>query len=907
MRRGGAQAALVAGLCLGIAGAAGLVAPRLALAQGRAGAETEEERVFQDAEALFNAGRYADAAPLYDRALALNSTRPATFVKRATLHFRDREYQKAIDLLTRAERLAPEDLNLKTVLGLCLYQSGRQREGLRYLQDVTARRPETVEAQLQIGQHYASTDPDRAIPALEAYLRYRPDEQRAVDGLAQLHLGTAYYLKGRLVQAEQALEAAHKARPRDIQTQLTLGAVVLSRGDFARAAALHEPLQDEIPRRPRIAFNLATAYLKLGRKAEARRLALVYAGKHPDDPRGQMLLGDIALSGSGPDPRLALRLFERAEVLLQKAPSEVLGILVRVRMARMHLLNREPDTAVFLLDTERTQLLGRHPESEPGRPAAINSAEAELLAVLIESYLQLPGQASEKLPAPLGDRLAALSPGDAAALSLAGSAALSLGNLERARRLYQEALALGERSPGARGQPRARAGLSRVLQRQALVLLGPGERPETQALQAAVPLLEQAQQYDDTPGAARNLAAVYLMQGRPADAERILGRLLRGGRDVAALRLHARALLLLGSAPERLAALKVYEQAMSEAEEKLRAAALAERPAASELLAGVLVELGGRYLEVGRLDDAIVTLERAVGECDPRDDTGLRRAAQRDLELSFLQRGLTRLRDHEAQIGAADGGKLADAALEDLLRAIPDSKEGARRGLLERKELVAALCGGALAAVHAAKYGLGRELLGRAQDQGGCELVPPYERAGNDLLRAYVSYRDPTSPTEREAAWKSFPKLVARLGAAQAPVQTLLRALWRSTGELLAYDYFTLGRLPRAAQLLQGAQKLPAPAGASSSDDILTHNRAVLELSQGRGSEKLLERLAAAGTPAEAVLNLGILYDRRGDSRKALELYRRALLLGQRGRQREWMVRAREWVATKERFLGGAP
>lgn len=913
-----------------------------ARAQGRASGETEEERIFSEAEAHFNAGRYAEAAPLYDRALALNPGRPAALVKRATLYFRDRAYDRAIELLTRAEKLAPEDLSLKTVLGLCLYQKGDKARALSYLEDVARRRPEAYEAQLQIGQHYAQSDPDRAIAALGQYFRYRPaaEEQGPLDVVAQLFYGTAYLLKGQFAEARRALEAAYKERPQDRRTALLLGAAALAQGDYERARALHLPLVRDIPRRPRIAYDLALACLKLRRYPEARRYAEQYQALRPADPHAAVLLGDIALAAPEADGYAALRHYEDAARIRPAAPGETLGISVDARLARAYLQAHEPARAIAVAEARlsrlshpepapageeavrtervdrtdgRTRGRGRghhHPAREPAPPTpdlrlsapAKDGEEAELIAVILEAHLQQGtpqgAQTSPSGTLGLSNRLVQLAPRDAPALALAGSGALLSGSTERARRYYGEALTLDS------SLPRARAGMARSLARQATALL---EEKGDEGLTAALPLLEQAQQLDPGPTTARNLALVYLLQLRPDAAERLLVPLVTGngaGRgDPVLLRLYGRALLGLSRTGP---ALVYYERAQERAAQQLPLAVDRERrQLALEVLVEVRTELGGRYLAASRPDQAIEVLERGLREAAGVPEA--RRAELlppllRNLSLSYLLRGKTRLLEHETQLGkgappAAAAGKLAEAALEDLQKAVE------RGGLAPGpREAGATLCAAALAAVRVARYGPAREFLRRAQGEGGCELVSPYDKLGADLLLAYVSYRDTGSPAQREQALRSFSRLLGRAGKGPAaePLLELLRALQNSTSQMLAFDYYTLGKLPRAAQLLRGAVPKPAAGTERKPDPVLEHNLAVLDLLGGRpAAERVLERLG--GRPPEALVNLGILADRRGDSKKALDYYKKALERGAR------TPRLREWIDVKERLLQETP
>ena len=57
----------------------------------------------------------------------------------------------------------------------------------------------------------------------------------------------------------------------------------------------------------------------------------------------------------------------------------------------------------------------------------------------------------------------------------------------------------------------------------------------------------------------------------------------------------------------------------------------------------------------------------------------------------------------------------------------------------------------------------------------------------------------------------------------------------------------------------------------------------------------------SGGHPVESLVNLGILHERKGDQKRALDLYRRAL---ERGAH---VPKLREWIAAKARIYGDAP
>ena len=886
---------------LPIAGALAVFDEGSAYAQGRAGTESEEDALFKKAEENFNAGDYGSAADLYDQVIKLNPTRVEAFVKRATLYFSERKYDKAIDLLTRAEKLSYTDLNIKTVLGLCFYESGQKERGLTYLEDVVQKAPETYQAQFQIGKHYVRSDPPRAIAALEAFFRSRPEDQRPRDFAAQLLLGTAYYLNGRLADADRLLTQARETRPRDSQIRQMLGTIYIAEGRFAQGAEIYEGFQYDIDRRPSVAFNLATCYLKLGRREDARRLAQRYANLRKDDPRGLLLLAAIDRAGDKEaDARAALQKYQQAQDALQKHPEVTTRVNIPAAIARSYLQLKDVPHAVSTLESA---LDGR------GKASKGESSEPELLAVMIESRLLQMSQArlppgSPSAPAgllSLGERLAELSASDAAAMALAGSAAYAAGNFERARRYYTDARGIDEKLP------RARFGLSRTLEQLALAeiakLEGHDKAEHSSELNAAQNLLREAQKLDDNIGVTRNLAAVYLMQGQPADAERLLSPVLQSGRgDPLALRLQSRVQLALGkSGPAQESA----ERAVNEAKKLFDATPAqdtARRGQAAHHLAEAQVDLASRYLggekeSRDRLEKAVDALEQAVKELSAVPDAKeTLKSAQRDLALAYLRRGRLRLVEVEAQVNKNGTTATTLKAAEDALNDLQDAVE---TGALESAthEVGQALCLGALAAAQANQWKTARELNTKA-GSNGCELVKPYSRLGTELLSVFIAYRSSTQSTQREQLLRTLPRLQTRAGNGpdSATLLRLLRALLYSTNMALAYDYQVTGRSKLVAQTLHAAEKVKR---TDDDDPVLAHNLAIIDINEGRPvGEKTLEKLAPH--PPESLVNLGILQDRRGQPRKALELYRRALERGAR------TPKLREWIDTKDRLLGAS-
>ncbi|HZS36450.1 MAG TPA: tetratricopeptide repeat protein, partial [Polyangia bacterium] len=357
----------------------------------------------------------------------------------------------------------------------------------------------------------------------------------------------------------------------------------------------------------------------------------------------------------------------------------------------------------------------------------------------------------------------------------------------------------------------------------------------------------------------RNLGLVLIVGKKYAEAEVALQRPLKKvPNDMTVNRLLGRALL---AQSKTSAALAAYE----------KAAQVALRTRGIDL-AGVYTEIGPLYLDGGKLDSAVTVLEIALKEAGA---TPLQQAAQRNLAIAYYTRGTSRLRDP----------KDVEGALEDILKAVQ-----APKGTFTAKELTALTCGEAFAALKAGKISEAQDAFARAISGGGCAVRPPYDKLGVALFSAYAGYRDSGNPAKREAAAKTLTQLQSKsTGAAAEWVKQLLRSCY----EFLAYDYFQRSDEKRAEQYLKSAKKVPTKGDAL----VLEHNQGALDLALGRSAVAEKEFEALNGRPAESLINLGILKDRQGDAKKALELYKRALERGARS------PKLKEWIDVKERLF----
>jgi tetratricopeptide (TPR) repeat protein len=359
----------------------------------------------------------------------------------------------------------------------------------------------------------------------------------------------------------------------------------------------------------------------------------------------------------------------------------------------------------------------------------------------------------------------------------------------------------------------------------------------------------------------RNLGLVLLLAKRCPEAEASFNKALKkSANDPVTNRLLARALLCQAKKKDAIAA---YEKA-----------AVPLLKASGVDLANVYTELGPLYIDdtPPRLDIAVAVLEKAVSSAGP---TAVAQIAQRNLAIAYLKRGEDKLRTDP---------KGAESALEDIVKASTSAPKSA----FTPKELASMACVEWDAALKAGKVTQAVEALARAKQGGGCPLKTPYDKMGNELIEFLTGYRDGQSLANRENACKKGDTLVRK-----NPTVEWLKPLDRSCWELVAFDYFQKGSEPKADGALRAAVRVQVK-NADKRD--IENNQAVLDLVRGLTGPAEKVFTALAGKPAESLANLGIIKDRQGDCKGALQLYQQAVSHGARS------GKLHEWIDSKRKF-----
>jgi tetratricopeptide (TPR) repeat protein len=279
-------------------------------------------------------GRFDEAIKQYEAALRTDALDNAVRLNLALAYYKSARPHEAIPQLKRVISANPEAKNAYLVLGDCYLQTGQEQElvsllkprelmfggdlafayllgtALLRLDDVVAGQEyvnrvfgagESAEAHLLLGMaHFGQHDYRAAKTELEAALKLNPRlptanavygrtlmllgepdaSERAYrrelefnpnDFEANLQLGNLRKSAQRFAEASAYLERATQIRPTDLAARRLLGSLRLQTGRNEEAVALLESVAREAPDAVEVHVQLATAYNRLKRPADADR------------------------------------------------------------------------------------------------------------------------------------------------------------------------------------------------------------------------------------------------------------------------------------------------------------------------------------------------------------------------------------------------------------------------------------------------------------------------------------------------------------------------------------------------------------------------------------------------------------------------------------------------------------
>ena len=765
---------------------------------------------------------------------------PATaYAKRASIFLFARSYDEGLRWIEEvAEKSWPDDDSVLEQKAVMLSRMGNhKKDAVIIAERVIDRRPAAFALQSLLGDYYyqlGATAADKTVLRYEGYLRSRPSDLAGQDGLVRVKLGFSYLYLGRFADAERQLEEASRS------------------GDANIAANARK--------------GLCAAYAGGGNWDRALTLCeRVLADKKATkgDPSPQYNAGLAYLNRDRLDDAL-----KSADAYVAMRPREAKGYLLRgeVFERRNRLTDAEaqltqaselaPNDTDVARESARVYLKQKRPQKAIERLTKLVAArpgDVDSIAVLAEAYIADGQGASAAQQAERGLRL----PGNdknVRLLALAGEGSYVAGQLLAARAMLEKAQAAAR----AQNQPldaRTRSLLVDTINRQAAARFQADDVPGTEKL------LREAQAIDpDSTRTTFNLGLVAVHKGEFQEALKYLGvRFARTPTDLLTNRLMAKAYLGLGNDAK---AQEHYARAATEAQARRSLTVLAE----------INTEWAPLLVKAGKLDEAVDRLEQAAqyGRNQPFEH-----ATRRNLALASFRRGYERWK-----------ARRPAEAVADLENAVKDPS------VLQGNEPDVFAFALGLAYVDAGLASRATALFTQAAKKGNLSyLRPPFDTIGGEFFAAYTLYRDNNAASRARAA-AMFEKLSAQKGL-PAPLAAKIRELLRSTWELAAYDAYQRGQAKDAEADLKKAAAL-APADRRLG---IEHNQAVLDIERNAAAAKAALSRMTERIP-EALVNLGIIAERDGDSRAAYDDWVSARARGAR------TPRLEDWIDSKKRLFG---
>jgi tetratricopeptide (TPR) repeat protein len=736
-----------------------------------------------------------------------------------------------------------------------VYAAKKQyKEGIALMRRAQAIAPNDSEVLTALGTHLVlSGNVAAGVPLLQQVVLKEPTRYDA-----QLLLGHYWHDTGKWPESITALEAYFTSRPvalaaEDSRYRVELADSYLRARKPTQALALFDKARSSTAKdasgpkgstelRARIGVAWATAAIDCKKARPLLRELEVIAEQHPEvwlvDGQCALALGDT--NGALALGRKYLDRSEKGTAAGHALVGEALAARGNLAEAR-----KELETARSL-DPQRRRWTVR-------LAMVLLRANQHKDALATLEQLGAPSTPSADPDWWVGVGEAQLAGGDAAAVvtrvspvvaELPGNAQIRvvLGAALVATGAHETAVTTLQEAEAIQSTQRSRRLLAESLTAVAVAKLAANDAA------AAEPLLARADQLDGNATVWRNLGIARLALGRPNDATNTLDRAAKVDPSAINLMLAARA---HAGTSDLWGARNLYVRALAADKDNVE------------------IAIDWAALEVGPGGDpaiAVSTLEKLASAARSGPLAARHKAA---LATARHAAGL-------AQLRAGNGAKAVE-----LLRAaaVPGEQTLARK------------CDLAVAAVVAGDVSAALSALKAVQGQS-CPFPPPADTQAVPILIAF------TEGLNSKRAARSLDRLTALGGKSTGAAAAMLGTAIRVVALNAAQDAYRSGKLAEARKYLASAKAANARVGS----DEVAQNLAVLDLADGRidAAIKELERLAPR--VPEALVNLGIAYERRGDHVRALDAWRRAKKAGVR------FSPVSDWIESKERIYGdGSP
>jgi type IV pilus assembly protein PilF len=183
-------------------------------------------------------------------------------------YMRQGDYTAALRELFKARDLDPTDPFVYDDLGICYMARERMADAVANFKKAIALKPEYTPARNNLGSAYLAME--RWDDAIAVFKEITHDVLYATPHFPLSNLGIAFYHKGDYVKALDYYKEALRIQPDFINALYGIGRTYLAMNEGGLAVRHLERAAQQSPKVPEVHFDLAEAYLLVGRLDRAR-------------------------------------------------------------------------------------------------------------------------------------------------------------------------------------------------------------------------------------------------------------------------------------------------------------------------------------------------------------------------------------------------------------------------------------------------------------------------------------------------------------------------------------------------------------------------------------------------------------------------------------------------------------
>jgi tetratricopeptide (TPR) repeat protein len=213
--------------------------------------------LFGSGEAALHAGNLDQAESSFKQILAQDPDSAGAYANLGVIAMRRQNWPAALDLLRKAEHLAPNVAGIRLNIGLVYYRQNEFHSAIAPFESVVRDQPESLQARYLLGLCYFFTD--RYADAVQALQDLWPQESNDLNYLYVL--GNAADKAGNSELQDRALSRFVELGQNTAEYHMLMGKAFLNREENDKALAELEQAAKSDPHLPFVHFNLGLVYL----------------------------------------------------------------------------------------------------------------------------------------------------------------------------------------------------------------------------------------------------------------------------------------------------------------------------------------------------------------------------------------------------------------------------------------------------------------------------------------------------------------------------------------------------------------------------------------------------------------------------------------------------------------------